>query len=47
MHRLSLRDIRRIPKSSITGRAMERADAKKLKRLIAGAVRAAGETADD
>lgn len=28
-------DIRRIPKSSITGRPMERADAKKLRRIIA------------
>ncbi len=29
-----LQDIRRIPKSSITGRPMERADAKRLKKLI-------------
>jgi len=28
-------DIRRVPKSSITGRAMERADAKRLRRIIA------------
>lgn len=31
-------DIHRIPKSSITGRAMERADAKKLRKIIADMV---------
>jgi predicted nucleotidyltransferase len=37
-----LADIHRVPKSSITGRPMERADAKRLRRLIAAAAQTEG-----